>query len=133
MARFGVGNLEPSVEDRVQRRAKRNGRSREEEVARFSDRPGMGPGNLRTAYAPGAQPCLPGKKGLVRSGELDRLPGPTDHRMAAFDKEAGRQAAKPNSRQASQRPGSRLARYDEGRNCFGASCPPCDSQRLTLQ
>src|SRR5215471_948170 len=39
MARFGVGNLEPSVEDRVQRRAKRNGRSREEEVARFSDRP----------------------------------------------------------------------------------------------
>jgi len=127
MARFGVGNLEPSLQDRLQRRAKRNGRSREEEVARFSDRPWHGSGK------PGAQPCLPGKKGLVRSGELDRLPGPTDHRMAAFDKEAGRQAAKPNSRQASQRPGSRLARYDEGRNCFGASCPPCDSQRLMLQ
>ena len=49
MARFVVGNLEPSLQDRLQRRAKRNLRSREEEVARFSDRPGMGPGNLRTA------------------------------------------------------------------------------------
>ena len=63
MARFGVGNLEPSLQDRLQRRAKRNGRSREEEVARFSDRPWHGSGKPSDGLRTRSAAMFTGKEG----------------------------------------------------------------------